>query len=102
MRIRHAPTCRRRSKIANDAGIRVVMVTGDHAVTARSIGQAIGLGGSATTCSKDVDIARLADTKNSDLLEADIFARVSPEEKLALVRAYQDAGRGRRHDRRRR
>ncbi len=74
------------------AGIRVVMVTGDHAVTARSIGQAIGLGGSATNVLEGRDIARLADTKNSDLFEADIFARVSPEEKLALVRAYQDAG----------
>ena len=74
------------------AGIRVVMVTGDHAVTARSIGQAIGLGGSATNVLEGRDIAWLADTKNSDLFEADIFARVSPEEKLALVRAYQDAG----------
>ena len=68
------------------------MVTGDHAVTARSIGQAIGLGGSATNVLEGRDIAWLADTKNSDLFEADIFARVSPEEKLALVRAYQDAG----------
>ena len=38
------------------------------------------------------DIARLADTKNSGFFEADIFARVNPEEKLALVRAYQHAG----------
>ena len=75
-----------------DAGIRVVMVTGDHAVTARSIGQAIGLGRSSTKVLEGRDIARLVDTKNSDLFKADIFARVSPEEKLALVRAYQDAG----------
>jgi len=74
------------------AGIRVVMVTGDHAVTARSIGRAIGLGRSASNVLEGRDIARLADIKNGALFDAGIFARVSPEEKLALVRAYQDAG----------
>ena len=73
------------------AGIRVVMVTGDHAVTARSIGRAVGLGdghqsGRRAAC-------RERDRRHdADLFEVGIFARVSPAEKLALVRAYQAAG----------
>ena len=74
------------------AGIRVVMVTGDHAVTARSIGQAIGLGHSAANVVEGRDLARVAIRNNSALFEVGIFARVSPAEKLALVRAYQNAG----------
>ncbi len=74
------------------AGIRVVMVTGDHAVTARGIGQAVGLGHTAANVMEGRDIAGLADDTTGRLFEVGIFARVSPAEKLALVRAYQAAG----------
>jgi Ca2+-transporting ATPase len=74
------------------AGIRVVMVTGDHAVTARSIGRAVGLGTGAAHVIKGKEIDRLVKGTREDLREIGIFARVSPAEKLALVRAYQDAG----------
>jgi P-type Ca2+ transporter type 2C len=71
------------------AGIRVVMVTGDHAVTARSIGRAVGLGEAAAHV---IEGRRLAELAKGDLFKAGIFARVSPAEKLELVRAYQSAG----------
>jgi Ca2+-transporting ATPase len=74
------------------AGIRVVMVTGDHAVTARSIGRAVGLGDAATHVIEGRHLATIAKRDNGDLLKAGIFARVSPAEKLSLVRAYQSAG----------
>ena len=75
------------------AGIRVVMVTGDHAVTARSIGRAVGLGEAATHVIEGRQLGDIANNKhNGDLLKAGIFARVSPSEKLDLVRAYQSAG----------
>jgi P-type Ca2+ transporter type 2C len=76
----------------HQAGIRVVMVTGDHAVTARSIGRAVGLGERAGNVIEGRRIAQLADEADDDLFNAGIFARVSPAEKLALVRAYQAAG----------
>ena len=74
------------------AGIRVVMVTGDHAVTARSIGRAAGLGDSAANVVEGKKIAQVIDAGQPALRNVGIFARVNPAEKLALVRAYQAAG----------
>ena len=79
-------------KDCRDAGIRVVMVTGDHAVTARSIGRAVGLGDAAAHVLEGKHVARVANSKNGELFDVGIFARVSPAEKLALVHAYQNAG----------
>ena len=74
------------------AGIRVIMITGDHAVTARSIARAVGLGGAAPRVVEGRNLADLAGAAHARLLLTDIFARVSPTEKLQLVRAYQTAG----------
>jgi Ca2+-transporting ATPase len=74
------------------AGIRVVMVTGDHAVTARSIGRAVGLERAAAAVVEGKHVERLANGKGGELFNVGIFARVSPAEKLTLVRAYQSAG----------
>jgi Ca2+-transporting ATPase len=74
------------------AGIRVVMVTGDHAVTARSIGRAVGLGEAASHAIEGAELGQLMAGDNGQLLAAGIFARVNPEEKLELVREYQAAG----------
>jgi Ca2+-transporting ATPase len=75
-----------------EAGIRVVMVTGDHAVTARSIGRAVGLGPGAANVAEGKQLAELGNGKDSKLFDVGIFARVSPSEKLDLVRVYQSAG----------
>ncbi len=76
-------------KECKDAGIRVIMITGDHAVTARAIGEQLGIGSSnrAITGSElegmsDEEMRRVA-------MEYDIFARTSPEHKLRLVKALQ-------------
>ncbi|HEY7645732.1 MAG TPA: cation-transporting P-type ATPase [Hyphomicrobiales bacterium] len=74
------------------AGIRVVMVTGDHAVTARSIGRAVGLEVGHAAVIEGGRLDEIAQSNPRELLEAGIFARVSPAEKLALVRAYQAEG----------
>ncbi len=74
------------------AGIRVVMVTGDHADTARSIGRTVGLHCTPEEVVEGVEMARLTDGKTDDFSRIGIFARVSPKEKLDLVRAYQAAG----------
>jgi P-type Ca2+ transporter type 2C len=74
------------------AGIRVVMVTGDHAVTARSIARAVGLGQASAKLAEGKELGRLIKEKVAELHNVGIFARVSPAEKLDLVRAYQSLG----------
>ena len=78
-------------KACAGAGVRVKMITGDHAVTAGAIGAAFGLGGAPVLTGRDLD--RLDER---GWLEAarttDIFARTTPEHKLRLVEALQADG----------
>jgi Ca2+-transporting ATPase len=75
-------------RACHQAGIRVVMITGDHAGTARSVARAVELGGALHV----IEGRDLTDQPGAQHLQADIFARVSPSEKLRLVRAFQAAG----------
>jgi len=74
------------------AGIRVKMITGDHAATARAIAGLIGLKNHETVLTgaaiEAMDGATLADVA----VETDIFARTSPAHKLRLVTALQSRG----------
>jgi Ca2+-transporting ATPase len=70
------------------AGIRVVMVTGDHAITARSIARAVGLADPGDRVAVGASIGAMP----GGLEGVAVFARVSPAEKLSLVRAYQEKG----------
>jgi Ca2+-transporting ATPase len=75
---------------AHGAGIRVKMITGDHAVTARAIGADLGLRGRAVT---GTELDSMSDGELiADLDEIDVFARVAPEHKLRLVEVFQRAG----------
>jgi P-type Ca2+ transporter type 2C len=77
-----------------DAGIRVVMGTGDHAATAQAIAAEIGLAPPDTEpvdASGLGDLGELSPTERERLLESDVFARISPEQKLRLIDLYQDA-----------
>ena len=73
------------------AGIRVVMVTGDHAVTAQSIGRALALD-LAGGVVEGAGVAALIARGDGALTRAALFARVSPAQKLEIVRAFQAAG----------
>ncbi|MBX6331280.1 MAG: HAD-IC family P-type ATPase [Gemmatimonadaceae bacterium] len=65
------------------AGVRVLMLTGDHADTARSVGQRLALGDAVVT-GREID--RLSDDALDRALErVRIFARVTPEHKLRIV-----------------
>jgi Ca2+-transporting ATPase len=74
------------------AGIRVVMMTGDHAETARAIAEAAGLGARPTVVTgADVD-AMSADELATATSKAAVFARVRPDQKLRLVEALTAGG----------
>ncbi|ORV37482.1 carbonate dehydratase [Mycobacterium doricum] len=81
----------------HSAGIAVKMITGDHAGTARAIASAVGvLDRTDSTSDQVLTGAQLAVTPADELPEAvqraSVFARVSPEQKLRLVRALQQRG----------
>jgi magnesium-transporting ATPase (P-type) len=74
------------------AGIRVKMITGDHALTARSIGAALGIGdGEKALTGSEIEEMDDAALRRA-VLEYDVFARSSPEHKLRLVEALQVHG----------
>ncbi|MCZ7641089.1 MAG: cation-transporting P-type ATPase [Verrucomicrobia bacterium] len=79
-------------RICQQAGIRVKMITGDHAGTAKAIGKEMGVGdgrhaltGAELEAASDEDLRRL-------VRDNDVFARTSPEHKLRLVQALQANG----------
>jgi magnesium-transporting ATPase (P-type) len=79
------------------AGIKVKMITGDHALTARAIGRRLGLGGGDCAGECPVMTGReIAELDDAELIERvpgiPVFARVSPEQKLRLVTALQKNG----------
>jgi len=77
------------------AGIRVKMITGDHAVTARAIAARMGIG-EDPEAGKAITGRELEEMSDDDLrpkaLTTDVFARVSPEHKLRLVKLLQESG----------
>lgn len=81
------------------AGIRVKMITGDHALTASAIAQQIGLDGAGAageTAPVVLTGKAMAELSDTELIEAAertaVFARVTPEQKLRLVEALQAHG----------
>ncbi|MFC1589131.1 cation-transporting P-type ATPase [Pseudomonadota bacterium] len=74
------------------AGIRVKMITGDHAITARAIGTQMGIGDGVTVI-KGSELETFDEAQLQEAVQrCDIFARVSPEQKLQLVTSLQASG----------
>lgn len=82
----------------HEAGIRIVMVTGDHPKTAASIAASIGLTGRAEADEvvingKDIRHAEdLSPGEQERYRQTTVFARVSPKQKLDLIAIHQNAG----------
>jgi len=79
------------------AGVRVVMITGDHAATAARIASDAGIGNDGTTVIEgrelvDLDLDHAGEETQGRLRAADVFARVAPETKLTLVSFHQQDG----------
>ncbi len=76
------------------AGIRVVMITGDQAETALYVGRELGLirDGEATVGPRFDDDEALSEDEKEEARNAVIFARATPEQKMSLLELHQQAG----------
>ncbi len=75
------------------AGIKPVMITGDHLLTAMAVGRKIGIAGENDKAISGGDISLLSDEELSGKIEEySVFARVSPEDKVKIVKAFKSRG----------
>ncbi len=73
------------------AGVRVVMITGDHAATAAAIGRQLGLRASTALTGDDIETMTEQDLQEA-VAHHDVVARASPEHKMRLITTLQRAG----------
>lgn len=79
-------------KECKQAGIRVIMITGDHAITAKAIADDLGID-TSEGCITGGELEKMKDEELPDVvMKYNVFARTSPEHKLRLVKALQEKG----------
>jgi Ca2+-transporting ATPase len=80
-------------RTAADAGIRTVMITGDHKSTAAAIATKLGILRDGDTVIEGRDLDHMTDEGLEFMVEkTSVYARVSPEHKIRIVKAWQDKG----------
>ncbi|MBI2609868.1 HAD-IC family P-type ATPase [Candidatus Giovannonibacteria bacterium] len=80
-------------KRAKEAGIRVVMITGDHKITARAIAKEAGIYSEGDEILTGLDIDSLFEEELQEKLpRTSVFARVTPEHKMKIINAYKKRG----------
>ncbi|MFC6648463.1 cation-translocating P-type ATPase [Paenibacillus rhizoplanae] len=78
---------------SNKAGIRTIMITGDHKTTAQAIGRDIGLMAEHEIAVTGQELDAMSEEElDSRLEQIGVYARVSPENKIRIVRAWQRKG----------
>jgi len=78
-------------KMCRDAGIKVVMITGDYPQTAMSIAGKIGLGSEGIITGAEFE--KLSDAQRKEIVKTvSVFSRVSPANKLTIVNAFKKNG----------
>ncbi|HPU52868.1 MAG TPA: cation-transporting P-type ATPase [Burkholderiaceae bacterium] len=87
------PGVREALQTCRAAGIRVIMVTGDHHRTALAVAREIGLGDGDPRVVEGTEMSARLERGDASLLhEVDVIARAVPAQKLELVRALKDSG----------
>lgn len=75
------------------AGIRPVMITGDHKITASAIAKEIGILTEGTIAVEGAEIEKMTDSELREFVpKVSVYARVSPEHKIRIVNAWQERG----------
>ncbi len=78
-------------RTCQEAGIKVVMITGDHPETARAIAAQVGINSTRVLTGNEISKMKDEELKLA-LKETFVFARVTPEDKLRLVRLFRESG----------
>ena len=80
-------------EVAKGAGVRTIMITGDHVITARAIAKDLGILSSDDLTISGPELARLSDEQLYNNIEKySVYARVAPEQKVRIVKAWQSKG----------
>jgi Ca2+-transporting ATPase len=80
-------------RMCQAAGIRPVMVTGDHKATARAVAEILGIASAGDRAVDGRELEAMSDAElSAQISSITVFARVHPAQKLRIVRAYQKRG----------
>ena len=80
-------------KLCIEAGIKPVMITGDHKITASAIAKQIGILKDESEAMEGFELEKISDEELKNRVEkVSVYARVSPEHKIRIVRAWQEKG----------
>ena len=80
-------------RVAKEAGIKTVMITGDHKLTARAIAEEIGIYEVGDLAITGAELELMSEEElRSKVSQISVYARVSPEDKIRIVQAWQSLG----------
>ena len=87
------PEAKEAVKVCREAGIKPVMITGDHVVTASAIAKELGilLDGDKAITGAELDLMS-EEELDKEVVNISVYARVSPENKIRIVKAWQKKG----------
>ena len=84
------PEAKEAVKLCREAGIKPVMITGDHVITASAIAKELGILSDGDTSITGRQLDEMSDEELGDKIEKiSVYARVSPENKIRIVKAWQ-------------
>ncbi len=87
------PAVRESVRLCKKAGIRPVMITGDHVLTAKAIAKELGIYDANDLAITGTELEKMNDATLQEIAkECTVFARVAPEHKVRIVKAYQKNG----------
>lgn len=87
------PEAKEAVAVCKQAGIKPIMITGDHVITACAIAKEIGIFEDGDLALTGTEIDQMSDEElNSKIEKISVYARVSPENKIRIVKAWQRRG----------